>query len=93
MRQQRTTVPSATVINFSATTGLIAAACTTFSFLPQAIRIIRTKDTKAISLLMTVGTAMWLLFGVLTQNIPVMAANGVTLVFAAIILLYKIRFK
>lgn len=75
--------------------GLVAAFCTTASFLPQAIKTIRTKDTTSISLAMyvlfTFGTLMWLIYGVLSNNFPVMLANGVTLVLASIILFYKIK--
>ena len=77
--------------------GLVAAVCTTISFLPQAIQIIRTKDTSSISTAMyslfTFGTLMWLLFGIYSHNEPVMLANGVTLVLAATILFYKLREK
>jgi MtN3 and saliva related transmembrane protein len=77
--------------------GLLAAACTTFSFLPQALKTIRTKDTQSISLpmyvLFTTGTLLWLIYGAFTGNVPVYLANGITLVFALIILTYKIRYK
>jgi MtN3 and saliva related transmembrane protein len=43
--------------------------------------------------LFTFGTLLWLLYGLFTNNPPVYLANGVTLVFAMIILLYKIRYK
>jgi MtN3 and saliva related transmembrane protein len=69
--------------------GLAAAVCTSTSFLPQAIKTIRTKDTSGISLnmylLFTFGTCLWLLFGALSSNIPVVAANTLTLLFAVII--------
>jgi MtN3 and saliva related transmembrane protein len=77
--------------------GLIAAFCTTISFLPQAIKTIRTKDTSSISLsmysLFTSGTLLWLIYGMLTVNIPVMTANAITLIFATIILIYKIKYN
>ncbi len=77
--------------------GLVAAACTTIAFLPQAIQIIRTKDTSSISAAMyavfTVGTLLWLIFGIYTRNTPVILANAVTTVFAAIILYYKLFVK
>lgn len=77
--------------------GLAAAFCTTFSFLPQAIKTIRTKDTASISLsmyaLFTFGTLLWFIYGLWSSNLPVYVANGVTLVFAMIILGYKIRYK
>lgn len=77
--------------------GLFAAFCTTLSFLPQAIKTIRTKDTSGISLsmyaLFTFGTLLWLLFGIFSSDVPVTAANFVTLIFATIILFYKIKYK
>jgi len=77
--------------------GLAAAFCTTSSFLPQAIQTIKTKDTSGISLsmysLFAFGTLLWFLFGLLSSNIPVSIANGITLVFAVIILAYKVRYK
>lgn len=78
-------------------TGFAAAVLTTASFLPQAIKTIQTKNTGGISLFMyslfTLGTLLWLLFGLFTNNTPIVAANAVTLVFATIILVYKIRYK
>ena len=77
-------------------TGFAAAICTTASFLPQAVKTIRTKNTAGISLsmylLFTIGTLLWLLFGIFTGNMPVMIANAVTFAFAATILFYKIKF-
>jgi MtN3 and saliva related transmembrane protein len=84
-------------MNYITLIGLAAACGTTISFIPQAIQTIRTKDTSGISLLMygvfTAGTFLWLLYGVLTSNIPVTLANGITFIFASIILIYKIRYK
>ena len=76
--------------------GYVAAICTTISFLPQAIKIIKTKNTSGISVVMyslfTVGTLLWLLFGIFTNNFPVIIANAITLLFAITILYYKIKF-
>ena len=77
--------------------GFTAALLTTASFLPQAIKTIRTKDTSGISLFMysifALGTLLWFLFGLFTSNIPILVANAITLVFSSIILLYKIKYK
>ncbi len=77
--------------------GLAAAFCTTISFLPQAIKTIQTKNTSGISLAMyslfAFGTLLWLLYGVFSSDMPIMIANGITLVFASIILVYKVRYK
>jgi MtN3 and saliva related transmembrane protein len=76
--------------------GFAAAFLTTASFLPQAVKTIRTKDTSGISLFMyslfAAGTLLWFLFGLFSHNFPVMFANAVTLVFAVIILIYKILY-
>ncbi len=77
--------------------GLIAAFCTTASFLPQALQTIKTKNTAGISLAMyslfAFGTLFWFIFGLLSNSLPVSIANGITLLFACIILVYKIRYK
>lgn len=77
--------------------GLTAAACTTVAFVPQAIKVIRTKDTRSLSLPMyiifTTGVLLWLVYGILVRDIPVMAANVVTSVFSAIILVSIIVYR
>jgi MtN3 and saliva related transmembrane protein len=77
--------------------GYLAAFGTTISFLPQAIKTIQTKNTSGISLpmyaLFTFGTLLWLTYGVMSGSLPVAIANAVTLIFASIILAYKVRYK
>lgn len=72
------------------TIGFIAAAFTTLSFLPQAIKVIKTKNTSGISfsmyLMFTIGVFLWLVYGILTKQLAVTLANGITLIFAIIIL-------
>jgi len=84
-------------MNYTDTIGYMAAFGTTISFLPQAVKTIRTKDTSGISLLMytffTLGTALWLTYGLLSSQYPVAVANFITFIFAATILGYKIRYK
>ncbi len=77
--------------------GLIAATLTTISFLPQAIKIIRTKDTSGLSVQMyivfTTGVFFWLSYGVLINDLPVIIANAITLMFSAIILSHLIKYR
>lgn len=77
-------------MNYITLLGYVAAILTSMSFVPQAWLVIRTRRTGGISLLMyslfTIGVALWLLYGVATKAMPVIAANGVTLVLAATIL-------
>ncbi len=74
--------------------GYIAASLTTLSFLPQAIKVIKTRDTKSISLIMyvlfSIGVAMWLAYGILLNNLPILIANAVTLALALVILYFKL---
>jgi MtN3 and saliva related transmembrane protein len=76
--------------------GYAAAALTSISFVPQAIKTIRTRDTRSISLWMyvafTAGVALWWLYGVQLHSWPVMAANAVTFALAATILALKVRY-
>ena len=74
--------------------GYLAAGLTTVSFFPQAIKTLRSGDTKSISLgmygLFTSGVALWSLYGLLVKDGPVLVANLITLLPAAIVLQRKI---
>ncbi len=74
----------------------IAATLTTVAFVPQAIHIIRYKETRAISLQMYVifatGVSFWLLFGLMIWNWPMMIANTITLALALTIISMKLRY-
>jgi len=74
--------------------GYVAAICTTISFLPQAIKIFKSKETKGISLIMyslfVVGVLLWTAYGVHIQDIALILANSITSVLAAVVLGFKI---
>lgn len=74
---------------------IIAAILTTISFVPQAIKVIRTKDTSSLSLSMyvmfTIGVSCWLIYGIGKQDVAIAGSNFITLGFAMVILGYKIR--
>ena len=76
--------------------GFVAATLTTLSFIPQAIKTIRTKETHGISLGMyvtfTVGVAMWLAYGFVLMSWPMILSNIVTLALSVTILTLKIRY-
>ena len=75
--------------------GFIGAFLTTLSFVPQAWLVLRTCKTEGISLAMyalfTIGVAAWLVYGVLESALPIIMANAITLVLAALILAMKTR--
>lgn len=75
--------------------GSLAAFLTTASFLPQAIKVVRTRETEAISLAMysmfTLGVALWGVYGLMTLQWSIIIANAVTVVLAATILAIKMK--
>jgi MtN3 and saliva related transmembrane protein len=76
--------------------GLVAAALTTFSLVPQVVKTIRTRETGDLSLgmyaLYATGILLWLIYGVLQADLPLIASNSVTFALSAWILVMKIRF-
>lgn len=74
--------------------GYLAAFLTTSSFLPQVIKTLKTKDTKGISAVMyscfVCGIFLWIIYGIMIQNIIIMLPNLLTLAFASAILFVKI---
>ena len=75
--------------------GLFAACLTTLSFVPQAWLVIRTRQTAGISLAMyslfTAGITLWLVYGILKTDLPLIIANLITIMLASVILTLKIR--
>ncbi|MEB3335095.1 MAG: SemiSWEET transporter [Cyanobacteriota bacterium] len=75
--------------------GYAAASLTTLSFVPQAMKTLRTGDTAAISLrmylLFTTGVALWGVYGLLRGDGPLVVANAITMVSAGLILQSKLR--
>ncbi|AVO44820.1 SemiSWEET family sugar transporter [Phreatobacter cathodiphilus] len=76
--------------------GLTAAFVTTLCWLPQAFQIIRTRDTRAISLpayaAFACGIALWLVYGVALGDGPLILANTITLALQLTIVGLKIRY-
>ena len=77
--------------------GFFAAFCTTIAFVPQAIKVYKSKSTKDISLYMflifTIGVLSWLIYGFIIFDLPIILANAVTLILSLFILIYKLKYK
>jgi MtN3 and saliva related transmembrane protein len=77
--------------------GLTAGMFTTIAFLPQVIKTWKSRSAKDLSLgmfsLFCAGVAMWLAYGLLVGDLPVIAANMLTLMLASTLLFFKLRFK
>jgi len=80
---------------FPETIGGVAAVCTTVAFAPQLLRVWRLKRADEISLatfaLFSVGTVLWTTYGFLIDSLPVILANGSTVVLAVAILALKLK--
>jgi MtN3 and saliva related transmembrane protein len=77
--------------------GLMAAAFTTVSLLPQLLRVRKTKSAKDISLgmfsLFTGGVLLWFIYGVYLNDLPIILANGLAFIQSLAILALKIKYK
>tara|TARA_Y100001954_G_scaffold161260_1_gene171233 strand:+ start:3893 stop:4156 length:264 start_codon:yes stop_codon:yes gene_type:complete len=77
--------------------GFIAGIFTTIAFLPQVIKVWKTKSTSDISLAMfiifTTGITFWLAYGIIIDNLALIIANSITLLLSISILIAKILFK
>ncbi|WP_437601177.1 SemiSWEET transporter [Sorangium sp. So ce590] len=76
--------------------GLVAATLTTISFLPQVLRTLRTRDTSSISVGMyaafVTGVGLWLVYGLLTRDMPIIVANAITFVLSGTVFVLKLRY-
>jgi MtN3 and saliva related transmembrane protein len=77
--------------------GLVAATCTTVAFIPQVYKVWKEKSAKDISLLMylvlTLGLTLWLIYGIKIYSIPVILANGITLLLVLFMVYLKLKHK
>jgi MtN3 and saliva related transmembrane protein len=76
--------------------GAAGAALTTLCWLPQALKVIRDKDTRALSLTtnlaFTLGVVLWLVYGLAIGDLPLISSNAVTLALMLPIVALKLRY-
>lgn len=77
--------------------GLMAAALTTLGFVPQALRMIKTKDVSGISLSMylvlVLGVLLWLIYGILLERIAIILANSISMILQIWIIFMKLKHR
>ena len=77
--------------------GLVAGTLTTLSFLPQLLKAWKSRSTHDISIgmfsLLALGIALWIVYGLITSDVPIVAANVVSLVLVVLIVLLKLRYR
>jgi len=81
----------------ASTLGFIAGILTTVAFVPQVVKIWKTKHARDISLgmfaIFSSGVLLWLFYGIEIDAMPVIVANAVTLGLSLTILVFKIKYK
>lgn len=77
--------------------GMIAGILTTVAFLPQVVKTWKSRSAKDLSLgmfsIFCLGVLLWLIYGLLVSDLPIILANLVTLVLALTLLVFKLSFK
>ena len=77
--------------------GLAAGTITSITFLPQVIRIYKTKSAKDLSLnmlgLLILGVSMWLAYGIILKDVAIIYTNSMVLTMSLVMLYFKFRFK
>jgi len=75
--------------------GYLAAFFTAISFLPQAVKTIKTRDINGLSLLtylfLFLGSLSWFIYGIVLTDVPLMSTNFLTTIFTGIILFLILR--
>jgi MtN3 and saliva related transmembrane protein len=83
--------------NHTEIVGLSAGICTSVSLLPQLLKLLRHKKADDISLfylvILFVGLGLWIWYGILREDIPIVVTNGFSLVINGIIIVAGIRYK
>jgi MtN3 and saliva related transmembrane protein len=76
--------------------GYCAGFMTTVSFVPQAVRIWRTKSAHDVSMptfgILAVGSLLWMVYGICTHSLPVIIANIITFIFVLFVVFLKLRY-
>ncbi len=76
--------------------GYLSATFTTIAFLPQIIKTIKTKSAKDVSMGMfvffTTGVFLWIIYGALTNTMPLIIANSVIFCLSLIQIILKIKY-
>jgi MtN3 and saliva related transmembrane protein len=77
--------------------GIAAGICTSVSLIPQLVKLIREKKAEDISLfyliILFIGIALWIWYGVLRDDVPIIATNGFSLAVNALVIVLGIRYK
>ncbi|WP_193198980.1 SemiSWEET family sugar transporter [Nostoc sp. MG11] len=83
--------------DFTTTLGLVAGVLTTIAYVPQLIKTWQSKSAHDLSwsmlIILCTGIILWLVYGTSVHDVPIIAANIVTLLLASVILVLKIKYR
>lgn len=83
--------------NYIEIVGLAAGICTSISLLPQLFKLVRHKKAEDISLfylvILFIGLGLWIWYGVLREDLPIIVTNGFSLVINGIVIVLGVRYK
>ena len=92
-----TEVGSAMFDNYTEIVGISAGICTSLSLLPQLLKLKKHKKAEDISLfyltILFIGLSLWVWYGILRVDVPIMVTNGFSLVINGIVIVLGIRYK
>ena len=77
--------------------GLLAGTLTTIAFVPQVVKTYKSRSAKDLSLgmftIFCTGTALWLSYGIIRSDVPVISANALTLALSMVLIYFKLKYK
>lgn len=84
-------------VNLPEIVGISAGICTSVSLLPQLVKLVKNKKAEDLSLfylgILFIGLGLWIWYGILRNDIPIIATNGFSLILNAIIIVLGIKYK
>lgn len=85
------------MINWEQVLGLVAGVCTTAAVIPQIWKAWKTKEVNDVSPVMfgilMLGVGLWVVYGVVKEDLPIIATNGVSLALNSVMLYLMIRYR
>lgn len=77
--------------------GIAAGFCTAISLLPQVVKMVKNRKAEDISivylLVLLAGLALWIVYGILRKDIPVIVTNVLSLIINLTTIALGLKYK
>lgn len=84
-------------MDFQHFVGLAGGIVSSVTFLPQVIKIWKTKSAKDLSMMtlffLTLNVSLWLTYGMIIKDYPLIITNSVVLSMVLMMVYFKLTFK